>query len=103
MRNKFEIDCFSILEARYPGQFRYVGDKSLLINRRSPDYIDQRNKIVVLCHGLYWHMKKFGIHDTPAHRRWIELRDAKPFNAVGYDAWFIWENDITTIGVVPHG
>ena len=89
--NHFEADVGEYLEELFPSRFEYVGNGSVLINGRSPDYIDKENKIVVLCHGLYWHLLRYELKDTPENKRSIELKDSEPFLKAGYDAWFIWE------------
>jgi len=89
--NYFEADVGEYLEELFPSRFEYVGNGSVMINGRSPDYIDKKNKIVVLCHGLYWHLLRYELKDTPENKRSIELKDSEPFLKAGYDAWFIWE------------
>jgi len=89
--NRFEADVGEYLEELFPSRFQYVGNGSVMINGRSPDYIDKKNKIVVLCHGLYWHLLRYNLKDTPENKRSIELEDSEPFLKAGYDAWFIWE------------
>jgi hypothetical protein len=89
--NKFETRCFGLLEILYPSKFKYVGDGSILINYKSPDYIWAEEKIVVLCNGIYWHCKRFGIEDTPENRIKIQNNESLPFQAAGYKVWFIWE------------
>ena len=89
--NHFEKRVGDWLEELFPKRFKYVGNGSVLISSKSPDYLDEDRKIVVLCHGLYWHLLRWGLKDTVENRRKIELRDAQPFLEAGYDVWFIWE------------
>ena len=89
--NYFEAEVGEYLQELFPNRFEYVGDGAVLINGKSPDYIDKNQKIVVLCHGLYWHLLRYNLKDTQENRRSIELKDSKPFIDKGYDVWFIWE------------
>jgi len=89
--NHFEAEVGEYLNKLFPNRFEYVGNGSVLINGKSPDYIDRKQKIVVLCHGLYWHLLRYGLEDTQENRRMIELSDSKLFIEKGYDVWFIWE------------
>ncbi len=99
--NKFELKCKDLLNIYYPNEFEYCGQgKTIIINGRNPDFIHKTKKIVILCHGIYWHMKKFGIEDTIENRRVIELEDSKPFRAYGYEVWVIWEDRIQLNKVV---
>lgn len=90
--NKFETFCAQYLEGLFPGQFVYCGDGSRIINLRSPDFVCEEIKTVVLCHGLYWHLFKFGLKNTQEDRNKVELHDSIPFLSAGYEVWFIWEN-----------
>jgi len=89
--NKFEHRVGEHLNKLFPNKFEYTGNGSILVNGKSPDFIDRKNKIVVLCHGLYWHLLRYGLKDTFENKRKIELRDSLPFIKKGYDVWFIWE------------
>lgn len=54
--NGFELKVLALLNKAYPGQFRYVGDGSYLVDNKSADFINKTNKVVVLAHGIYWHL-----------------------------------------------
>lgn len=95
--NKFEQNCSSVLNQKYPNLFRYVGDGTLLINHKSPDFFSEKINTVVLCHGTYWHLGVYNIKDTLENRICVELKDSLPFLKQGYDVWFIWEDNYNII------
>lgn len=90
--NNFEKECGKQLEKQFLGKFKYCGNGSVMINGKSPDYISEELKTVILCNGLYWHLWRFGLKDTPEDKQKIELRESEPFRKAGYEVWFIWEN-----------
>lgn len=96
--NNFELACKNFLERLFPNQYKYIGDGSLLINNRSPDFISSKHKIVVLCNGIYWHLLKYGLDDIDQNKEQIEIRESQPFLEAGYDVLFIWENHKTILG-----
>jgi len=92
--NKFEKRCGNYLNKLFPDKFRYVGDGSVVIKSRFPDYISDEMRIVVLCNGLYWHLLRKGLKDTQKNRLEIELYESLPYRDAGYEVWFIWEDSI---------
>uniref|UniRef100_A0A6M3L924 Uncharacterized protein n=1 Tax=viral metagenome TaxID=1070528 RepID=A0A6M3L924_9ZZZZ len=90
--NNFERKCGVYLEQNFPGKFVYCGNGSIVINGKSPDYISNELKTVVLCNGLYWHLKRANLSDTSEIRKSIELVESFPFNKGGYAVRFIWED-----------
>lgn len=92
--NKFEQNCFKALELEWHGKFKYVGDGSVLINFKSPDFINEEDKVIVLCHGIYWHLLKNGFENTRRNKIIIEKRDALPFEKAGYKVIVLWEDEV---------
>jgi hypothetical protein len=90
--NYFESRIGAELNALFPSKFKYVGDGSVLIGGKSPDFISEDLKTIVLCNGLYFHLYKFGLSNTLEDKRKIEIKEASPFNNNGYDVWFVWED-----------
>lgn len=90
--NGFEKRCGIKLEEMFPDRFRYVGNGSVMINGHSPDFIDEKNKVVILCNGWYWHLVKFGYERNELYRRIVEWVESEPFREAGYEVWFIWED-----------
>jgi G:T-mismatch repair DNA endonuclease (very short patch repair protein) len=92
--NKFEQNCQKALELEWPGKFKYVGDGSVLINFKSPDFINEEDKVIVLCHGIYWHLIKDGYENNIENKKLIENKDSEPFEKVGYKVIVLWEDEI---------
>jgi len=91
--NRFESKVFELLNKESLNEFRFVGDGSLYINSKSPDFVDETNKIVVLAHGVYWHFRRFKhVYDEDLSKMAIEVFDALPFLEFGYRVFIIWED-----------
>jgi len=91
--NSFEIDVMHALEKSMPGKFKYVGNGEIVINGRSADFIDEQNKVIVLAHGIYWHLKKKGLQNTLEEKKRIAEEDARPFVTAGYEVRVVWEDE----------
>ncbi len=96
--NNFEQRCGEQLEKQFPGKFKYVGNGSVIINGKSPDFISEELQVVVLCNGIYWHLFRQGL--TLNDKKIVELKESEPFIKVGYEVWFIWENYIREKNVI---
>jgi len=71
--------------------FEYVGDWSLWINRKNPDFINKSKKLIVEYNSEWWHR-----NETNAQtRRRIDL-----FKSAGYDTLIIWEHELKNIDVL---
>lgn len=53
--NKLEHAFDSFLQARFPGEFRYVGDGTMFIARKNPDWRHLQRKLLIELFGDYWH------------------------------------------------
>lgn len=94
--NKFEQRMEKFLSIKYPKRFTYVGTGNIcLINGASPDFIDKKNKVVILCNGYHWHLRKNGLEVTSYNRRKRERIESKPFLKSGYKVWILWDNEWT--------
>ena len=92
--NKIERKVLMYLNKVNPGMFEYIGDAAVIINHRTADFLSEELKMVVLAHGYYWHLKKFGLAVTEENKRAVEKIDAIPFVAAGYKVMFIWDDEI---------
>ena len=90
-----------LLDMKYPKRFKYCGDGSFLVEGRSPDAVDKKNKIVVLFQGAYWHCspRKYkpeyyhGKIGKVAKEIWERDRKTiKFFRSCGYRVIIIWED-----------
>ncbi len=79
-------------EIKSMGNFRYVGNGSVMINGKSPDFIDDASKTVVLANGIYWHLLRHGKENTLDERTRIEQLEAQPFIDAGYKVIVFWES-----------
>ena len=88
--NKPETVILNLLNQLYPGEWKYTGDFSLIINGKNPDFVNcNGQKKIIEFFGDYWHKG-----EDPQDR--INL--FKPF---GYDTLVVWEYELGDIsGVV---
>jgi len=93
--NKFEATCFTYLNTLNLGDFKFVGDGSVMINGRSPDFVNEVDKLVVLANGVYWHLGVYNLEVNIENKLAREKIEAKPFLEAGYNVMFIWEDEIT--------
>jgi len=86
---KFELAVQQFLEMNHPGEWRYCGDGSVILNGKCPDFINcNGQKKVVLANSVYWHMTKKGL----SNRKHVERSESKPYNEIGFDVQFIWDD-----------
>lgn len=90
--NKFETAVASYLELNFPNQWKYCGNGSVVLNGKCPDFINcNGKKEVILANGVFWHA---GCKRPSSKlKKSIELRESKPYNDIGFDVIFIWEDD----------
>lgn len=88
--NKWEKIAIELLNKACPGEYKFVGDGSLIINGFNPDFTNiNGKKKVIEVFGEYWH-KGRGI------RRWhqTELGRIMVYNSMGYDCLILWDMDL---------
>lgn len=86
---KPELEVLSILNDLYPGQWRYTGDFSFIINGKCPDFINVNGqKKIIELFGDYW------------HRGEREEDRAAIFTPFGYETLVIWERELNNINSV---
>lgn len=84
--NKPETFILNLLEDLYPGEWKYTGDFSFMINGKNPDFVNVNGqKKIIEVFGDYWHDG-----DNPQDR--IDI--FKPF---GYNTLIIWEHELEDI------
>lgn len=97
--NKSESRVLNFINSISRIKFKYVGGgkEAILINGRSPDFINKRKKIIILFHSVHWHLDVFGLTNTPQNKRKTERKDCKPFKKAGYKVLFIWDDEFDKI------
>jgi hypothetical protein len=81
--NKPESMVMEILDRMYPGEWKYTGDFSFIINGKSPDFINiNGQKKIIELFGDYWH------HGENEKDR------ADVFKPFGYETLVIWEREL---------
>ncbi len=92
--NKFEVRALNYLNIIYKNKFKYTGDGGLIINHRSADAYSKKLNTIALFHGIYWHLKRYGLEITEKNKRSVEKVDSLPFISAGYRVIFIWEDEL---------
>lgn len=92
--NKFEVRALNYLNIIYENKFKYTGNGSLIINCRSADAYSKKLNTIALFHGIYWHLKRYGLEITEENKRSAEKIDSLPFISAGYKVIFIWEDEL---------
>lgn len=85
--NKSELRLQDLLNEKFPGRYKYVGNGQIFIGGFNPDFIDLKNKKIIELYGEYWHKGK-------------EIRDAKRIKVIesyGYKVLIIWDSEFVSI------
>ncbi len=87
--NKAETALLKLLETEYPGEWKFVGDGSMVIGGKNPDFanINGRKELIELF-GDYWHKG-----EDPQNR--IDL-----FKSYGFKTLVIWESELENLDEV---
>jgi len=84
--NKPEKRILNLLNKMYPGEWKYTGDFSFMINGKNPDFVNcNGQKKIIEMFGDYWHKG-----ENPQDR-------IDTFNPFGYDTLIIWEHELKNI------
>ncbi len=84
--NKAEQCLLDILDSFYPGEWKFVGDGTVIINGHCPDFINVNGQKEIIEHfGDYWH------RGENAEER------AKIFAPFGYKTLVIWEAELKDV------
>jgi hypothetical protein len=87
--NKTERAVQCLLDELFPNTYRFVGDGTLIIGGKSPDFYDGTNRLIEFF-GDYWHRGQ-----DPSER--IDY-----FSGYGYRTLVIWENELSDIGLLKN-
>lgn len=90
-KNRAEARLEKFLRAKFPGEFKYVGDKQVCIGRKFPDFINVNGrKELVELFGRNVHGPEF-----TGHRRCDESRSRKAhFRKFGFTTAVVWSNQL---------
>jgi very-short-patch-repair endonuclease len=78
-----EMSLLGLLEELYPGEWKFTGDFSFVINGKNPDFVNcNGQKKVIELFGDYWHRG-----EDPKDRAAI-------FAPFGYSTLVIWEREL---------
>jgi len=80
--NYSETTLNKILQELYPGVFTYVGDFSIWVGRKNPDFICESRKTIIELFGEY------------RHKREEEKERTEYFNKYGYQTLIIWAKEL---------
>jgi hypothetical protein len=82
--NKAELLLQNILDTHFPNEWKYVGDGSLVIGGKIPDFVNiNGKKQLIEMFGIYWHREQ-----DP------QLR-IDSFSRFGFATVVIWENELS--------
>ena len=87
--NKPETFMINLLNDLYPGEWKFTGDFSFMINGKCPDFVNcNGQKKCIEIFGNYWHKG-----EDPQDR--IDM-----FNPFGYETLVIWEHELKDVDSV---
>lgn len=81
--NKSEAKFDALLKEWLPNEYKYVGNRQVIINGKNPDFINinGQKKIIELV-GEHWHEKEY------------EFKRPRIFKGHGYDTLIVWEKEL---------
>jgi len=85
------------LNILYPNKFKYTGNGSFMVNRRSADAYSKELNTVALFNGCYYHLTIKGYKITEQNKRIVERFESKPFLDAGYKILFVWEDELDSL------
>lgn len=89
--NKAEVQLLDLLNKQFPGEWKYVGDGSLIINGLNPDFVNiNGKKNLIELFGTYWHrdVKKRSWNYTEPGR-------VAAFKQMGFRCLVIWDKELS--------
>ena len=98
-KNKMEEKISILLVNLNINSFEFVGNYSLFINGKSPDFIDKERKLIIEFFGDYWHGEQFRkdtYKDFKSNKEHEEDR-VNHFKNEGYNCLIIWESEFKNI------
>jgi G:T-mismatch repair DNA endonuclease (very short patch repair protein) len=93
--NKKESFLDNFIQSKAPNQYLLNVNGKTIINGRVPDWINiNGEKKVILHQGIYWHLGKLLKKFPNLTKRKVESIEKKPYNDMGFEVLFIWEDEL---------
>lgn len=89
-KNRSEIKLEELLIKLKILSFKFVGDHSVWIGGKNPDFINEDKKMIIELFGDYWHGKDFTGIENYKH----ELDRVNHYKKFGYKALVVWEYEL---------
>jgi len=80
--NKKEKLLGSLLDEWFPNRFKFVGNGKLILDGKCPDFIDEKNRLLIELYGDWWHK---GETEEPRINH---------FKKLNYDTLVVWEHEL---------
>lgn len=91
--NKPEMLLNRLLQEMYPGEYKYVGDGSLIIERLSPDFVNVNGKKKIIeLFGEQYHHPDYAVRELKY--RATEDGRKEIFGRFGYDTLIVWAKEL---------
>jgi len=84
--NSQEQELQKVLDQLFPGEYEYIGDMSVCIAGKYPDFICKARKKLIEFNGEYWHQ------DLDKEQKRTEL-----FAQHGYQTLLVWGRELTNL------
>lgn len=99
--NQAEQKLDLLIQSLYPGEYKFTGDGSFIIDRKAPDWtnINGKNKLIELF-GEHVHDPVFAFR--PVSENSTENGRKKVFSDLGYDTLVIWYRELKCLDIVAN-
>lgn len=84
-QNKQEKQLHEILDELFPEMFSFVGDGSVIIDSKCPDFIHEDSKTIVEFFGRYWHPEE------------DESSKIEHYRKNGYSCIIVWDDELSDL------
>ena len=93
--NKKEQLIDSMIQSKFPNQYKLNVHGNTILNGRIPDFINcNGQKKVINFNGIYWHLWRLQKKNPELTKEIIEEKERKPYNELGFKVLFIWEDEL---------
>ncbi len=92
--NKKEIFLDKIIQNNFPSQFILNVAGEMIINGKIPDWIDCKQKRIILFNGIYWHLLRLQEKNPSLTKELVENIEKEPYMKFGFNVLHIWEDEL---------